>query len=93
MDSLRSVVPFPLRVIALTTSLENIKERLSTDVTTERQEDIRNSEKWLEVGIDSNIYETEVCNDRPIQEVTTEILKLVGWEHKKTHKANAVGRG
>ncbi len=43
LDSLRSVVPFPLRVIALTTSLENIKERLSADVTTERQKDIRNS--------------------------------------------------
>ncbi len=85
LDTLKSIVPFPLRVIALTTSLENIKERLSADVTTERQEDIRNSEKWLKAGIDSNIHEAEVSNDRPIQEVATEILELVGWERKNTH--------
>ena len=47
LETLKSVTPFPLKVVGLTAPLEVIKERLSKDVTTGRHEDLDNTERWL----------------------------------------------
>ena len=79
LDALRSALPFPLRVIRLTASIEVIRERLASEVTAGRQRDLRNAETSLREGRDSNLGDLTVANDRPIREVATEILDLLEW--------------
>lgn len=79
LDALRKVLPFPLRVLRLTTPIEVIRSRLATEVSVGRQRDLRNAERWLRNGTGSDLAEESVSNDRPIREVANEILDLLGW--------------
>jgi gluconate kinase len=79
LDALRGAVPFSLRVIHLTASIDLIRERLAPAVTAGRQQDLLNSEKWLRERTGSNLGAVTVANDRPIRAVATEILDLLEW--------------
>ena len=79
LDALRRVLPFPLRVVHLTASIEMIRERMASAVTVGRQRDLRNAEKWFHEGTGSNLGDVTVANDRPIREVATQILDLLEW--------------
>ncbi len=83
LETLKSVTPFPLKVVGLTAPLEVIKERLSKDVTTGRHEDLDNTERWLLEGLDSSIFNAEIANNRPILEVANEILTLLDWNNER----------
>ena len=79
LDALRDAVPFPLQVIRLTAPITVIKERLASEVTAERKDDLRIAERWLGEGTGSNLGDMVVANDRTIREVAAEILDWLEW--------------
>lgn len=79
LDALRAALPFPLRVVRLTASLEAIRERLAAAVSSGRKRDLRDAERWQREGTGSDLGEVEVANDRPVREVATEILDWLEW--------------
>ena len=50
LDSIRTVLPMPLKVIRLTVPLKVIHERLRSDTTSGRHVDLRWAGVWLEEG-------------------------------------------
>jgi hypothetical protein len=79
LDSIKAELPTPLRVIRLTLPLAKIEERLRSDPTTGRREDLREAAAWVAGSVGIGIEEATVSNDRPIREVAAEILDRLGW--------------
>ena len=82
-DALRSVqeaVGVPLRVVRLTVPLEGIRQRLATDPTAGRAEDLREAEAQLAGAEGVGVEDLVVANDRPAAIVTGEIMSWLGWQ-------------
>lgn len=79
LESLRSAVPVPLRVVELQVPWPEIERRLASDVTSARADDLRDAAAWLASSEGTALAELTVSNDRPIREVAVEILDWLGW--------------
>ena len=79
LESLRSVLSMPLRVVRLTVPLREIERRLSGDITSGRQDDLRVAAEWLAARTGEGMEDLAVPNDRPLREVATEIVDWLGW--------------
>lgn len=82
-DALRSVqeaVGVPLRVVRLTVPLEGIRQRLASDPTAERADNVRAAAAQLAASEGVGVEDLAVANDRPIAAVTGEIMSWLGWE-------------
>jgi hypothetical protein len=80
LDSLRASLPMPLRVVDLVLPLEEIEQRLGSDVTRGRQRDLRNAAAWLAASHGQGIGDLTVSNDRALGEVVGEIWDWLDWE-------------
>lgn len=80
LDSIKAQLPMPLKVVRLTVPLQEIEERLRSDVTTGRQDDLREAASWVEAALGIGVEDATVSNDRPIREVAVEILEWLGWQ-------------
>ncbi len=78
-EDVRSVLDMPMTVIRLTVPFEEIERRLGTAATTGRKDDLRVAAGWLEQGAGEGIEDFIIANDRPIHDVASEVLDLVGW--------------
>lgn len=79
LQSLKDVLDMRMSVIRLTLDLDTIKERLRSSVTTGRKVDLQWAEIWLAQGTGAGLEDFAVSNDRPIQDVTDEILRRLSW--------------
>ena len=79
LDGVRATLAMPLRVVRLEVGLPEIERRLRSDVTTARQDDLREASAWLAAANGVGIEDLAVGNDRPIRDVATEILDWLGW--------------
>ena len=70
----------PLRVVRLTVPFPEIRQRLATDVTSSRQDDLRNAEVQLAESQGVGLEDLVMANDRPIGTVAREIIGWLGWE-------------
>jgi hypothetical protein len=80
LDSLKAALPMPLRVVRLTVPWTGIEKRLRSDVTTGRQDDLRDAAAWVTAAEGVGIEDLTVSNDRSIREVAGEILDWLGWK-------------
>jgi hypothetical protein len=64
----------------LTVPLEEIENRLRSDVTTGRQDDLREAAGWVAASKGVGIEDLTVSNDRPIRQVALEILDWLRWK-------------
>ena len=80
LRSIEEAVGVPLRVVRLTVPLEGIRQRLATDPTAGRAEDVRAAEAQLAASVGVGVEDLVVANDRPIAVVTGEIMSWLGWE-------------
>ncbi len=69
----------PLRVVRLTVPLHEIEKRLSSDVTTGRQDDLRQAAAQVASSQGAGIEDLTVSNDRPIRQVAGDILRWLAW--------------
>ena len=79
LHSLKAALPMPAKVVRLTVSLQEIRERLRSDVTTARQDDLREAEAQVATSMGIGIEDLTIANDRPIREVALDILDRLGW--------------
>jgi len=80
LRSVQKAVGVPLRVVRLTVPLEGIRQRLATDPTAGRAEDLREAEAQLAGAEGVGVEDLVVANDRPAAIVTGEIMSWLGWQ-------------
>jgi len=69
----------PLRVVRLSVPLPDIERRLAADVTTERQEELREAAKQIAAGEGVRIEDMVLANDRPVAIVAQQVMTWLGW--------------
>jgi hypothetical protein len=79
IDYLKAKLPMPVAIVRLTVPLEEIDRRLRSDVTTGRQDDLREAAAWIAASRGAGIEDVTVANDRSIREVALHMLKWLGW--------------
>lgn len=80
LDRLEAELPMPLRVVRLDLPIEEIGQRLASDVTSGRQRDLRNAAAWIAASRGQGIEDLVVTNDRAIRAVAVEILDWLAWK-------------
>jgi hypothetical protein len=76
---IREAVGVPLRVVRLSVPLPDVEQRLAADVTTERQEELRDAAKQIAAGEGVGIEDVTLANDRPVGIVAQQIMTWLGW--------------
>lgn len=79
LRAVRNAVGVPLRVVRLTVPWGEILQRLAADVTTGRQEDLRESAAQIAASEGVGVEDHVIANDRPIEVVAGEIMDWLGW--------------
>jgi hypothetical protein len=78
-DRLAVAIGMPMAIVRLTAPIEVIEQRLSTDPTTGRRDDLEHARFATAVGAGSDLGDLVVANDGPIGRVADEILAWLGW--------------
>jgi adenylylsulfate kinase len=81
-DELRAVTAAlgaPLAVVRLTVPLPAIEQRLASDVTSGRRDDLRAAARQLAASEGADLGDLVVANDRPIGAVAREVMAWLGW--------------
>jgi adenylylsulfate kinase-like enzyme len=76
---IRKAVGVPLRVVRVVVPLPDIERRLAADVTTERQEELREAARQIAAGEGVRIADVMVPNDRPVAVVARQVMSWLGW--------------
>jgi hypothetical protein len=79
LDELGAVLSMRLQVVRLTLPLERIRERLRSDVTAGRQDDLREAADWVTQNTGVGIEDLTIANDGPIRQVAQDIVDWLGW--------------
>ena len=79
LRGVREAVGVPLRVVRLSVPLPDIERRLSVDVITERQDDLREAAASVTAGGGVGVEHVVVDNDRPVPVVAREVMTWLGW--------------
>jgi len=80
LSGIREAVGVPLRVVRLSVPLADIEERLAADVTTERQEELKEAARQIADGAGVGLEDVVLANDRPVPVVAQQIMAWLGWE-------------
>jgi hypothetical protein len=75
----REAAGVPLRVVRLSVPLAGIERRLSADVTTERQDNLREAASSVAAGEGVGVEDVVVDNDRPVPVVAQNVMTWLGW--------------
>jgi len=79
LHGIREAAGVPLRVVRLSLPLPDIEQRLATDVTTERQEELREAARQIAAGEGAGIEDVALANDRPVGTVARQVMTWLGW--------------
>ena len=82
LDALRSVreaLGVPLRVVRLSVSWPAIEQRLASDVTSGRRDDLRDAAASVAEGEGVGVEDIVISNDRPVAAVAREVMAWLGW--------------
>jgi Adenylylsulphate kinase len=79
LRGIREAVGVPLRVVRLSVPLPDIEQRLAADVTTERQEDLREAARQIADGQGVGLEDLALANDHPVGAVAQQIMTWLGW--------------
>ena len=80
LDVVCRAVGGPVRVVRLTVPLEQIEQRLVSDVTSGRRDDLLAAAESLAAGEGAGLEELAVSNDQPITAAAEQILTFLGWQ-------------
>lgn len=79
LRGIREAAGVPLRVVRLSVPLAEIEQRLAANVTTERQQELREAAQQLAAGEGVGVEDVVVANDRPVGVVAQQIVTWLGW--------------
>jgi hypothetical protein len=79
LRAIKEAAGMPLRVVRLSVPLPEIERRLAADVTTERQEELREAAQQIAAGEGVGVEDLVLDGDRPVTTVAQEIMAWLGW--------------
>ena len=79
LRGVREAAGVPLRVVRLSVPLPDIERRLAVDVTTERQDNLREAAASIAADEGAGVEDVVVANDRPVPVVAQEVMTWLGW--------------
>lgn len=80
LDGIRRALGLPLRVVRLSASLEEIGRRLAGDVTSGRQDDLRDAAESIASAEGVGVEDLVIGTDQPVQAIAAEVMTWLGWE-------------
>jgi Adenylylsulphate kinase len=77
--TIKQALDLPLRVVRLTVPLPAIEQRLASDVTSGRRDDLREAAASIATQEGAGLEDVTISNDRPIGLVAQEVMTFLGW--------------
>jgi cellulose biosynthesis protein BcsQ len=69
----------PVKVVRLIVPLAAIEQRLASDVTSGRRDDLREAADQIATAERAGLADATIVNDRPVDLVAQEIMTFLGW--------------
>ena len=79
IHAIKEALGLPLKVARLTVPLAVIEQRLASDVTSGRRDDLREAAASIATSEGAGLEDVTVSNDRPISVVAQEVMTFLGW--------------
>jgi adenylylsulfate kinase-like enzyme len=79
LQAIRAALGLPLKVVRLAVPLDVIEQRLASDVTSGRRDDLREAAEQIAVAEGAGLADLTIVNDRPVGVVAQEIMTFLGW--------------
>jgi adenylylsulfate kinase len=79
LQAVRDGLGLPVRVVRLTVPLPVIEQRLASDVTSGRRDDLRDAASSITAAAGVGVEDVTISNDRPIGAVAQEVMAFLGW--------------
>ena len=79
LQALQKATGVPLRVARLEVSLADIEQRLATDISSGRRDDLRQAASSIGASEGVDLEDVVIANDRPIEDVAEELMAFLGW--------------
>jgi hypothetical protein len=79
LQAVRDGLGLPVRVVRLTVPLPVIEQRLASDVTSGRRDDLRDAASSIMAAAGVGVEDVTISNDRPIGAVAREVMAFLGW--------------
>jgi adenylylsulfate kinase-like enzyme len=79
LDGIRDALAVPLRVVRLTVPIAEIEQRLSADVTSGRQDDLRDAAESIAAREGAGVEDLLIENAGPLPEIAARVMSWLGW--------------
>lgn len=79
VHAIRAALDLPLKVVRLAVPLAVIEQRLASDVTSGRRDDLCEAAEQIATAEGVGLEDVTIVNDRPVDVVAQEIMTLLGW--------------
>ena len=79
VQAIRAALDLPLKVVRLAVPLAVIEQRLASDVTSGRRDDLREAAEQIATAEGAGLEDATIVNDRPVHVVAQEIMAFLGW--------------
>ena len=77
--AIAAALNLPFKVVRLTVPLAVIEQRLASDVTSGRRDDLLEAARQVTTAEGTGLEDLTVVNDRPVGVVAQEIMTFLGW--------------
>lgn len=79
VQAIRKAMNVPLKVVRLAIPLAVIEQRLASDVTSGRLDDLREAAEQIATAEGVGLEHVTIVNDRPVDVVAREIMTFLAW--------------
>jgi hypothetical protein len=79
VHAIRAALDLPLKVVRLAVPLAVIEQRLASDVTSGRRDDLREAAEQIATAEGVGLEDVTIVNDRPVDVVAQQIVTFLGW--------------
>jgi hypothetical protein len=79
VQGVRKALGLPLLVARLTVGLSDIEQRLASEVTSGRRDDLREAAASIGLAEGVGVEDVVIRNDRPIGIVARDVMTFLGW--------------
>jgi hypothetical protein len=79
IHAIKEALGLPLKVARLTVPLAVVEQRLASDVTSGRRDDLREAAASIATSEGVGLEDVTISNDRPISIVAQETMTFLGW--------------
>jgi adenylylsulfate kinase-like enzyme len=79
LDGIRDALAVPLRVVRLSVPIAEIERRLASDLTSGRQDDLRDAAESIAASAGAGLEDLVMENAGPLPEIAGRVMTWLGW--------------